>query len=238
MPIEYEISTTRKVWLASGVPNPAHTSLRAWETACPPVFQKFDKSKCENFKAFERAMALPNADWDEHGCELDERPPHGVLFYGPTGSGKTRAMWQWARELMIENRFRSVFMTDGLGWKTVCWKSAMNVDAQDDFIQSLTLDERIDDLPVFELVLIDDVDKATLTASAANALLALIERRSASGLWIGLTTQLTGAKLQAKIIRDMGADKDGDLDGRTATATSIIRRLKDPSLFQAVNFGR
>ncbi len=158
--------------------------------------------------------------------------PRGLICYGPTGSGKTRAVYDLlARETLMGNADFSF-----------CAISASELSA---FIRDLSVIkprrlariirllagepsnedfEREDDEDIkrffgLHALFIDDLSQTKFTPRYAEDLLHIIEARTAHGNPLFVTCQTTGDRLLEKLARD-----NPDL---RETAEAIIRRLRE-----------
>ncbi|MCX7007339.1 MAG: hypothetical protein NTY53_08840 [Kiritimatiellaeota bacterium] len=158
--------------------------------------------------------------------------PRGLICYGPTGSGKTRAVYDLlARETLMENADFSF-----------CAISASELSA---FIRDLSVIkprrlariirllagepsdedfEREDDEDMkrffgLHALFIDDLSQTKFTPRYAEDLLHIIESRSAQEHAVLVTCQTTGDRLLEKLA--------GDNPDLRETAEAIIRRLRD-----------
>jgi DNA replication protein DnaC len=193
-----------------------------FHTICPRGYREIDAAKFENPEHLKTALEIP-VDFDEPGYAP------GLLLFGKSGTGKTRTAWKFIEKAILTDWAVAIATTDGLGWKNMCWQMAMEGAAEfSDFIEEVAGD-------TYEIFFLDDLDKDKLTAGASRALLHVIEQRTANHYLTVITTGISGVQLERKIIADMQADEK-DADGSKAVAESIIRRFRDTSLFNSINF--
>lgn len=165
-----------------------------WTHICPPLYQQTDPSRLP-----QDALAQVNA-W--------QFGPRGLIAVGPTGLGKTRALWLLIRRLCHDGRSVLAFsgtrfgeeVADafGSGRGTAWMKGATGVD----------------------VLFLDDFTKSVLTERADSALFGVVETRTANCLPILTTTNLDGQGLA----RQISADR----------AAPLVRRLRE--FCEAVQF--
>src|SRR5437773_678740 len=147
--------------------------LRDLTNFVPPFYWRFKLEHYPSPACHEAMMHLPTCRTryiiEEDGAEPkpiehdDFRP--GLLLCGPSRRGKTMLAWQWIRRLFTENAVQncvpdaaSIFATDGLGWKTLCWQNATKIETWEPFINELTISTGCH-ADGFGIVLLDDLDK-------------------------------------------------------------------------------
>jgi hypothetical protein len=179
----------------------------------PPAFQCHAPDLYpdpDTLRTVER-IAVPD-DHDDDG-ELIPGFRGGLLFFGPTGSGKTRAAFRllsaWA--MNEEMRFR-YFSAPVL--KRQLADAARAGKAHQVIEQILEFDDYEE-----RVIFIDDLSQARFTASFAENLFELIDRIHRERRLLIVTVQTTGAALVRKWCAD-----DREL---ADTAEAIARRLKD-----------
>ncbi len=187
-----------------------------------------------------RLMPDPQAhtavlQWQSH---VEKEPdyklgnPRGLICYGPTGCGKTRAIF----DLMAR---MSLMQLDDFGFSAISATefSALirelapcNPRRLARILRLLSGRERSDDLAreddedvkrFFGLsaLFIDDLSQAKFTPRYAEELLSVIEARTADENAVFVTCQMTGDRLLHKLA--------GDNPDLRETAEAIIRRLRD-----------
>ena len=177
--------------------------VRSWfERNCPIEFQKpFDPKLCKSLKATDEVMR-----WNF-------RDGKGVVLYGETRHGKTRAVWRALQQL------------DKQGVKIEAWNAeqwAMQCSRLIGESMSAAIDwlNASSEVPV---LFIDDIDKMTLTSRVQSELFYLINKRCADNKPMIITTNQVGKGLAAKFEIELG--------------NALVERLRDPSLFcDAIKF--
>lgn len=135
--------------------------------------------------------------------------PKGLLLYGPSRTGKTRAACYLLDSLIDQG-------------KTV--KMVRAVDFQNEIIRRAMGDgdlaEFMDELFAVDVLLIDDLDKARFTPRVVSEFFNLLDKRTGDELPMIITVNSTGDALAKKMSDDTGP--------------AIIGRLVE--FFQPVNF--
>lgn len=136
--------------------------------------------------------------------------PKGLLAHGPTGRGKTRAMWLLLRRLHV---------VEG---KSLAYRDAL------EFAEEAVASYRgnvarawVDRLVGVGVFFLDDLGKARITQRVGEALFAVIDRRALRGRPTYLTTNFVGETLKLR------------LDDQE-TADPLVRRLKE--FFTPISF--
>lgn len=148
----------------------------------------------------------------------------GLLFYGPTGAGKTFIAWHEARR-WLDAQPEWLNILDG---DSVCFPSPAYAFTAPR-LKALATSVAMRDAAAVELwqgllasrglVLIDDLHQARLSSAFAEKLFELIERVTSERRPLIVTLQLSGANLLKKWKADEPSTSD--------TAAAIIRRLLD-----------
>jgi DNA replication protein DnaC len=150
----------------------------AWNSICPPLYLKTAPAR------------LPQAALAEVlGWSLG---PRGLLLVGPTGTGKTRAVYLLLRRLLEAGVRIRAFDCAGFGHE--CGRRFRDGTGED----------WADALAKADLVFLDDVGKVSFTERYQTELFALVERRAANMLPIIATTNMAGDDLQPRMSADRG----------------------------------
>jgi len=178
----------------------------------PPLFRLHDPI------LFPNPTALSVVDGLELECRCDkdgnEQADYrgGVMLFGPTGSGKTRAAFRmlerWIRDDGWLLRFK--YLSGPLLKRKLA--DAAKAGKAHELIEQI-LDSSDD------VIFIDDLSQARFTASFAENLFELIDRIHRERIPLVVTVQTTGADLIRKWCADDRALTD--------TAEAIARRLRD-----------
>jgi DNA replication protein DnaC len=185
--------------------------------AIPLEFQKpIDFNKLPNKSAFNRVMEYLD-DVIEGG---DELYPPGLVAFGGTGTGKTRAIFHMIKEAVKRSRGNP----SDIRIKRAC-------DLADE-IRSLSLHdpgelrEDMQEMAKTEWLFIDDLHQVKFTPRYAEELFKLIDNRYRDGMGVLVTCQVPGEALVKKLT--------GDNKRLEETARAIVRRIRD--MCRAVDF--
>ena len=151
----------------------------AWRAICPPLYAATDPARLP----VEALDALLGWQWG----------PMGLLAIGPTGRGKTRAMWLLIHRLLDEGRTVKTFDCAAFGHE--CGRRFLDGTGA----------EWVDGLAKVETVFLDDLGKVPMTERVEAELFALIERRTANMLPILASSNLVGRDFEGKASADRGA---------------------------------
>ena len=190
----------------------------------PEIYRQTDPQKLPNRAAYDRLMAM-----DMHA--------RGVVAFGPTGSGKTRAVY----DKLMADHYVPARSEDGPCFYAVnavdlservriqSFKEPDRLAAYLRALRSESEDEELDDstLPYAELLFIDDLHVAKFTPRYAEELYRIVEHRTRAGRPLLITCQMVGDKLVEKLAGDNPAMRE--------TAEAIVRRIRE--FCEPVNFG-
>lgn len=131
--------------------------------------------------------------------------PQGLLVLGPTGAGKTRAVWMLVKTLLLSNNSKvdTVAIFDGVSFGHTLSKK----------YREETAEAWLWDLTTVDLIFFDDLGKLKLTDRAEAELFGVIESRCANLKPILATTNDTGDALAARMTENRGA--------------ALVRRLRE-----------
>jgi len=150
----------------------AHES--AWAATCPPIYRETDIDRLPDISACMRVLA-----W-----QYGER---GMILTGDSRAGKTRSCWLLLRGLFDGGRTIRAF--DGIGWFFAVGSAFRDMEHAERWLDSLT---RVD------VLFFDDIFRGRMTDAQDMALWGVIERRMASRKPMIVTTNATGASLEAR----------------------------------------
>jgi len=123
----------------------------------------------------------------------------GLAARGPSGAGKTTALWALARELEREG-FNPIVLT-GVELGRILSKAARDIEAVDWLCRARVL-------------MIDDIGKEKLTSAMAALLWEVLDKRYGLGLPLILTSRFTGDELKQRF-------------GEEYLGEDIIRRIRE-----------
>lgn len=158
-----------------------------WPQLYPEAFTDTDRKRIPAQAAFDRV-----AKW--------QPSEKGMVLFGPTGRGKTRALWELARSLVVVHGKRVQFVKASVlsrsvieSWNTeACIRAAINAD----------------------VLMIDDLGKEPPMDKSESALLEIIDGRSTTRRPTFISTNYVGQPLVERF-----RDKQ--------TGEAIVRRIRD-----------
>ena len=195
----------------------------------PPKYREtIDRAQLKNPAAFDKVQL-----WTPGGAQP------GLIVFGDTGRGKTRAVFHRLATLHRKNVAKFVALTaDELKRKLITAALAGEVEGDDqehevEWSETGPIYHKREPstfegkLRAADVVFVDDLTQTKLTAHYAERLFALVEYRTGRGLPLIVTAQMDGDRLARKLAgwEDQFAD----------TAACLVRRLRD--YCQPVNFG-
>lgn len=169
-----------------------------WRKICPPLYQRTDPARLP-----QRPLRQVQA-W-QYG-------PKGLILYGPTGTGKTRAAWLLIRRLFSEGVFVHALACTDFGNQL----ADRFRDKQGEPTWWLN------NLAKIPCLFLDDIDKCVFTGRVEREFFALVEKRTSRRLPIIVTTNVVGSVIERAL---------------PAVGTALVRRLRDEDFFESVNFG-
>jgi hypothetical protein len=160
-----------------------------WERICPDEYQRTDVNRLENelgHRGYDTTWIRSALVW-QYG-------PRGLLVAGPTGAGKSRAMWMLLRRL-LDQEHRS------FAWlNAVRFRSGLQAAARDGATESF-----VQRLAGVQVLYWDDLGQTHLTGAASEMLLHIVEERTAGRRPILATTQYSAEQLEFQFERpEMG----------------------------------
>ena len=165
------------------------TAPTRWERICPEEYQRSDVTRLKH----ELERRGYNNTWLESALAW-QYGPRGLLVAGPTGSGKSRAMWMLLRRLLDQEQ-RSFAWLNAVRFRSGLQVAARN-GATDCFAQRLA---------GVQVLYWDDLGQMHLTGAASEMLLHIVEERTARGRPILATTQYSAEQLESQFERpEMG----------------------------------
>ena len=160
-----------------------------WLNICPPLYRDTDLSRLPQ-KQLKDAMA-----W-EYG-------PEGLLFHGPTGTGKTRIAWQVLKKINDGHKVIRAF--DSTDFVNQC--SSKFYDGSGS--------KWIEKLIKCQLLFIDDLGNEPSGERGAGEIFHIIKRRGEEMLPVIITTNSVGQELAGK------------LRGPEDRGSALVRRLRE-----------
>lgn len=160
----------------------------AWETLCPPLYASTDPNRIPSQKAYQEAIK-----W--------QYKPIGMIFYGPSGHGKTRTMWQVLRNEFNAGRF-------------------IAATTHTDFAANATLANQIGNASILkwikmlqtaDILFIDDLGKSRFktmdgsSRAAEEILFSILEKRWTNQLPVMLTTNGTQSEFERNMSKEVAA---------------------------------
>lgn len=160
-----------------------------WERICPDEYQRTDVSRLEHGlgrRGYDTTWLGPALAW-QYG-------PRGLLVAGPTGAGKSRAMWMLLRRLLDQEQRSFAWLN------AVRFRSGLQAAARDGATESF-----VQRLAGVQVLYWDDLGQTHLTAAASEMLLHIVEERTAGRRPILATTQYSAEQLEFQFERpEMG----------------------------------
>jgi len=177
---------------ARGEIEASHAELkRQWDEICPLRFRDTDPAKLPSIQGFNQVI----------GWRFGQ---DGILAYGPSGRGKTRAIFCLLRRLHFKEH-RSIIAIGAADFSIRCGKLFWeNQSAAEAFIESLIN---------VDVLSLDDLDKAKFTERTEAELFHVVDARTAHGRPILASLNSGGDDLA-----DLMSDHRG---------IPIVRRLRD-----------
>ena len=160
-----------------------------WLQVCPPLYRDTDPSRLPQ-NQLKEAMK-----W-EYG-------PKGLLFHGPTGTGKTRIAWQVMKKLIDSDRRITAF--DSTDFVNTCAEKFME-GAGNSWVNKLIK---------CQLLFIDDLGNEPSGERGAGEIFHIIKRRGEEMLPVIITTNSVGQELAGK------------LRGPEDRGSALVRRLRE-----------
>jgi IstB-like ATP binding protein len=165
------------------------TKPSRWERICPDAYQRTEIARLIDDLGHQHY----DVKWLE-GILSWQYGSEGLLVVGPTGVGKSRAMWLLLRRLLDQER-RTVVWLNAVRFRTGLQAAARD-GATEYFVRRLLK---------AHVVYWDDFGQTNLTGAASEMLLHLIEERTTAARPILATTQYSGDRLGAQFERpEMG----------------------------------
>ena len=165
--------------------------MQVFEDICPPLYQDTDP------------MRLPMSTTARRRILEWQYGPRGLLVHGPTGSGKTRAVWLLCRRLMGEGIRVTAFDCMEFGHRAVQVSKESGYEIKD----------WVANLARWDVLFFDDIGKMKMTEFVQSELFGLIEKRIAACKPTLITTNLTGKALEKLLSPDR--------------AGPLVRRLRE-----------
>lgn len=161
--------------------------VERFQKLCPPLYRESDPAR------------LPKL----HDVLAWQPGQQGLLLTGPTGTGKTRCLWQLVKRLVEQGESVCAFDCVSFGHE-VSKRFGDSEEAPEDWAAQLA---------TYPIIFFDDLGKLKLTDRAEAELFGLIERRTANMKPILATTNDTGTTLQDRMTDNRGP--------------ALIRRLRE-----------
>lgn len=190
------------------------------ELNIPEIYLHASADRARDIGAYQRVMT-----YDPDG---DERNPLGIVAYGPTGTGKSSALYARLVSDLLLNRviasshISAVQLAELVRELSVHhYPRLMEIVRllRGDMVGDETDEKLVDRYFCPDCLLIDDLHVPKLTPSYAQVLYAIIEGRTSRGLPLYVTCRMTGDHLLRKLAGD-----DPEL---RPTAEAIIRRIAE-----------
>ncbi len=165
----------------------------------PPLYRDTDRAKLPNPARHDYV-----GRWDPDGLA-----GRGLVLLGPTGSGKSRAMYSLIRRLVVDDRRQVAGFGPGDFALQVGRRFGDSPAQAADWLAGLR---------AAEILFFDDLGKDKATERVEAELFALIEYRLAHGRPILATTNLDGVAIEAS----MSANRGGPLVRRIRELCEIV----------------
>lgn len=181
---------------------PMETRRKRWETMCPAIY-------------LDHKQELLPAAAKKHIKQLQAWDPlqgRGLVFVGPSRSGKTRMAWRVLRKFYI-NKGVSFVHHDMLSFPLLAARA---------FAGDTSIDKAVKDLSETPILYIDDALKQKLTEWQECFLLGILERRSRERRPLILTMNTTGKQLQERMTETGREDRFLPLVNRLMEFNDII----------------
>lgn len=184
---------------------PSSQAMEYFLKICPKLYQNSDMARLPRQAEAKKVLA-----WEYN--------PTGLFLIGPSGTGKTRAMWMLLKRLILEqeNYQRLVFFQGA-----IFALKASKAYGDPDFTEQWL--EKMAKIP---LLVIDDIFKGKMSEAQETAIYTILELRASDMVPTILTTN-TGGELLLQRMTDAGREDRGP---------AIIRRIKD--FCTIINFGK
>jgi len=150
---------------------------RAWAEVCPPLYQKTDVARLP-------ASAKAVLDWNLN--------PKGLVVLGPSGRGKTRAVWVLLKRIFMEGHSIRSYTACDFG------------RASSDCSYSGAASEWAASLIRCGVLFIDDLGKSKITERNESDLFDICEQRISHERPIIITTNATGDELARRFDLERG----------------------------------
>jgi DNA replication protein DnaC len=170
--------------------------------SCPRLYRTTDLSRTPHNHAYKPTPGMPQIDWEAfnrvQAWQFNEEG-RGLVLAGPTGLGKTRAIWHLLRRLVVEENKRVETYT--------ATKFGIKAEQMMELGRGLTA-EWTTSLASPHVLFIDDLGQMKMIASRHEWLSSLIfdfvETRMAEGRPMFFTTNLSQPELCAYTGKDRG----------------------------------
>lgn len=165
------------------------TQPTRWEGICPDEYQRTDVIRLEH----ELGRRGYDATWIRSALAW-QYGPRGLLVAGPTGAGKSRAMWMLLRRLLDQEQRSFAWLN------AVRFRSGLQAAARDGATESF-----VQRLAGVQVLYWDDLGQTHLTGAASEMLLHIVEERTTGRRPILATTQYSAEQLEFQFERpEMG----------------------------------
>jgi DNA replication protein DnaC len=163
-----------------------------WKNECPFEYQYNDRDKLPDKKSFDE-VSTDRSRWEAYRDRDEEIK--GIVLYGETGTGKTRAAWALLRQ--VANDGETFAAVRGLQFsKEVHDRTKPNGRGG--------LDDWLSELQSADTLLIDELDKMNWTPGTTRQFFDLLEYRTSQGLLCYFTTNQTAKELQNDLPKNFG----------------------------------
>lgn len=179
----------------------------SWLGPVPLIYQKTTRPLLPNPAAFDRALAVVRADVTTHG----------LVCFGPTGQGKSRAAYLAARLAMQHHGDRLTILSG-----RQLRDKATTLGRSGGFSEWV-----LETVEATDVLVVDDIGHGSASDSYLSAVLELLEEATSSFCYLILTTNYAGRQLLNHWARTAPDSKE--------TAAAIVRRIAE--FCAPVNFG-